>query len=160
MNDQGRVGFNKGRGEGSKPNFEKAGGGGGGGRLEQKPPSQGNVPMASMEQPQIVTPKPVPPTVPNPHLAVIPVSKGDPLLFPPTPSLTYGEPNSKSKDPSSGSGEGDGIGTGRGNNVGRGNGSGYGPGNDYNIGGGERGDSLSEYQPLQRGATVQQQCNF
>src|SRR5947209_611587 len=39
----GRVGFNKGKGEGSKPKFEKAGGGGGGGQEEVLPPQQGKI---------------------------------------------------------------------------------------------------------------------
>jgi len=134
--DEGRVGFNKGKGEGSKPKFEKAQGGGGGGRQEQKPASQGGIPPASMIQPQIVTPNPNPPAIKSPHLPVAVVSKGDPALFPPTTPPVFGVPNSKSKEPSSGPGTGDGIGNGSGNNIGSGNGSGYGKGEGYNIGGG------------------------
>ncbi len=134
--DEGRVGFNKGKGEGSKPKFEKAQGGGGGGRQEQKPASQGGIPPASMDQPQIVTPKPIPPAIQSPRLPVAVVSKGDPSLFPPTTPPVFGVPNSKSKEPSSGPGTGDGIGNGSGNNIGSGNGSGYGKGEGYNIGGG------------------------
>jgi len=135
--DEGRVGFNKGKGEGSKPKFEKAQGGGGGGRQEQKPASQGGIPPASMIQPQIVTPNPNPPAIKSPHLPVAVVSKGDPALFPPTTPPVFGVPSSKSKEPSSGPGTGDGIGNGSGNNIGSGNGSGYGKGSGYNIGGGE-----------------------
>lgn len=134
--DEGRVGFNKGKGEGSKPKFEKAQGGGGGGRQEQKPASQGGIPPASMIQPQIVTPNPNPPAIKSPRLPVAVVSKGDPALFPPTMPTTFGVPSSKSKEPSSGPGTGDGIGDGSGNNIGSGNGSGYGKGEGFNIGGG------------------------
>ncbi len=134
--DEGRVGFNKGKGEGSKPKFEKAQGGGGGGRQEQKPASQGGIPPASMIQPQIVTPNPNPPAIKSPRLPVAVVSKGDPALFPPTTPPVFGVPSSKSKEPSSGPGTGDGIGNGSGNNIGSGNGSGYGKGEGYNIGGG------------------------
>ncbi|MGI8655831.1 MAG: energy transducer TonB [Pyrinomonadaceae bacterium] len=134
--DEGRVGFNKGKGEGSKPKFEKAQGGGGGGRQEQKPASQGGIPPASMIQPQIVTPNPNPPAIKSPRLPVAVVSKGDPALFPTTTPPVFGVPSSKSKEPSSGPGTGDGIGNGSGNNIGSGNGSGYGKGEGYNIGGG------------------------
>lgn len=134
--DEGRVGFNKGKGEGSKPKFEKAQGGGGGGRQEQKPASQGGAPQFSMDQPQIVTPKPNPPAIKTPSLPVAVVVKGDPAFSPSIPPPNYGVSNSKSKEPSSGPGTGDGIGNGSGNSIGSGNGSGYGKGSDYNIGGG------------------------
>ncbi len=56
---QGRVGFNKGKGEGSKPKFEKAGGGGGGGQQDVLPPQQGSIPPPSEIAAKIPTTPPV-----------------------------------------------------------------------------------------------------
>jgi TonB family protein len=54
--------------------------------------------------------------------------------------LPYGDPKSKSNDPSSGPGTGNGIGTGTGGGIGPGEGGGIGPGRGGNIGGGDRND--------------------
>ncbi len=51
--------------------------------------------------------------------------------------LPYGDPKSKSTDPSSGSGKGNGIGSGDGTGIGSGEGNGYGPGRGGNTGGGD-----------------------
>lgn len=137
---EGKVGFQKGTGQGSLPQPKPATGGGGGGREEPTPASRGQVPPASLDQPQIVTPKPEPPKIQNPTLPVAVVSKGDPLLFPEKVTGPFGDPNSRNTTPSSGGGRGDGIGNnGSGNNVGDGEGGGYGRGRGGNIGGGDFG---------------------
>src|ERR1041384_1304143 len=65
--DDGPAGTNKGKGGGSKPEFERPHGGGGGGRQETKPASFGKLPPASMTIPQVVAPDPHPPVIQNPH---------------------------------------------------------------------------------------------
>jgi TonB family protein len=136
--DPGTAGFNKGSGGGSKPKQEKPGGGGGGGREELKPASAGKLPQASLTVPQVVAPDPKPPVIKNPALPVAATVVADPLLVPPDVRvLPYGDPKSKSTDPSSGPGKGSGIGTGTGAGVGSGEGSGIGPGRGGNIGGGD-----------------------
>ncbi|MEJ7709019.1 MAG: energy transducer TonB [Pyrinomonadaceae bacterium] len=135
--DPGNAGMNKGNGGGSKTQFERLAGGGGGGRSEAKPASQGKLPQASLDVPQIVAPDVRPPTVKNPSLPVPATIYADPKLFPPDASaLPYGDPKSKSIDPSPGSGTGNGIGTGTGGGVGSGEGGGVGPGSGGNAGGG------------------------
>ena len=63
------------------------------------------------------------------------------MLIPPDARLLpYGLRDSKSTDPSSGSGKGNGMGTGTGGGMGPGEGGGYGPGRGGNIGGGDRND--------------------
>lgn len=139
--EAGTAGLNKGKGGGSKPKQEKAGGGGGGGREEQKPASFGKTPQASLTVPQVVAPDPHPPTIKNPVLPVAATMVGDPMLIPPDPrNLAYGDPKSKSTDPSSGPGTGNGIGTGTGGGIGSGEGGGLGPGRGGNTGGGDRND--------------------
>jgi TonB family protein len=136
--DEGTAGLNKGKGGGSKPKQEKPGGGGGGGREEQKPASFGKTPQASLTVPQVVAPDPHPPTIKNPALPVAATVVADPMLVPPDPrNLAYGDPKSKSTDPSSGPGTGGGIGTGKGGGIGPGEGGGIGPGRGGNIGGGD-----------------------
>lgn len=136
--DEGTAGLNKGKGGGSKPKQEKPGGGGGGGREEQKPASFGKTPQASLTVPQVVAPDPHPPTIKNPVLPVAATVVADPMLVPPDArNLAYGDPKSKSTDPSSGPGTGNGIGTGRGGGIGPGEGGGIGPGRGGNIGGGD-----------------------
>ena len=137
--DEGTAGLAKGSGGGSKPKQEKAGGGGGGGREEAKPASAGKVPQVDLQIPQVVAPDPHPPVIKNPALPVAATLDADPKLFPPDArNLPYGDPKSKSNDPSSGSGNGNGIGTGTGGGIGSGEGSGYGPGRGGNTGGGDR----------------------
>jgi TonB family protein len=137
--DAGTAGMAKGSGGGSKPKQEKAAGGGGGGREEQKPASAGKLPQADLSIPQVVAPDPHPPVIKNPVLPVAATLDADPKLFPPDPrNLQYGDPKSKSPDPSSGPGTGNGIGQGKGGGVGPGEGGGYGPGRGGNTGGGDR----------------------
>ena len=137
--DDGPAGTNKGKGGGSKPEFERPHGGGGGGRQETKPASFGKLPPASMDIPQVVAPDPHPPVIQNPHLPTPATIDADPTLFPPDPRpLPYGDPKSHSTDPSSGPGTGNGIGTGAGGGVGSGEGGGVGPGRGGNTGGGDR----------------------
>jgi TonB family protein len=136
--DEGTAGLNKGKGGGSKPKQEKPGGGGGGGREEQKPASFGKTPQASLTVPQVVAPDPHPPTIKNPVLPMAATVVADPMLVPPDARvLAYGDPKSKSTDPSSGPGTGNGIGTGKGGGIGPGEGGGIGPGRGGNIGGGD-----------------------
>ncbi len=139
--DPGTAGLNKGSGGGSKPKQEKAGGGGGGGREEAKPASFGKTPQASLDIPQVVAPDVKPPPIKNPALPVAATIVADPLLIPPDARvLPYGDPKSKSTDPSSGTGSGSGIGSGTGSGIGSGEGPGFGPGRGGNTGGGDRND--------------------
>jgi TonB family protein len=139
--DPGTAGLNKGSGGGSKPKQEKAGGGGGGGREEAKPASFGKTPQASLDIPQVVAPDVKPPQIKNPALPVAATIVADPLLIPPDARvLPYGDPKSKSTDPSSGTGSGSGIGSGTGSGIGSGEGPGFGPGRGGNVGGGDRND--------------------
>src|SRR6185503_9509930 len=136
--DPGPAGLNKGSGGGSKPKQERPGGGGGGGREEAKPASFGKTPQASLEVPQIIPPDPKPPQIKNPALPVAATLNADPMLIPPDARvLPYGDPKSKSTDPSSGTGSGNGIGSGTGTGIGSGEGNGFGPGRGGNVGGGD-----------------------
>ncbi len=136
--DEGPAGLNKGSGGGSKPKQERSGGGGGGGREEAKPASFGKTPQASLDVPQILPPDPKPPKINNPALPVPATINADPMLIPPDARvLPYGDPKSKSTDPSSGPGKGNGIGDGTGTGIGPGEGNGFGPGRGGNVGGGD-----------------------
>lgn len=136
--DPGPAGLNKGSGGGSKPKQERPGGGGGGGREEAKPASFGKTPQASLDVPQILPPDPKPPQIKNPALPVPASLNADPMLMPPDARvLPYGDPKSKSTDPSSGPGKGNGIGDGTGTGIGPGEGNGFGPGRGGNVGGGD-----------------------
>jgi len=136
--DPGPAGLNKGSGGGSKPKQERPGGGGGGGREEAKPASFGKTPQVSLEVPQILPPDPKPPQIKNPALPVPASLNADPMLIPPDARvLPYGDPKSKSTDPSSGPGKGNGIGDGTGTGIGPGEGNGFGPGRNGNVGGGD-----------------------
>jgi TonB family protein len=131
---EGRVGFNKGKGEGSKPEFKKASGGGGGGQQETLPPQQGKLPP----------PSPIPaaiPTLPPTKPVLLPTAgiDIDPALYKDLPYDRYGDPTSKSTATSAGSGTGNGIGTGSGTGIGVGEGAGVGPGRGGNMGGGDKG---------------------
>jgi TonB family protein len=131
---EGRVGFNKGKGEGSKPEPKKASGGGGGGQQETLPPQQGKIPP----------PSPVPaaiPTLPPTKPVLLPTAgiDIDPALYKDLPFDRYGDPRSKSTATSAGSGTGNGIGTGTGTGIGEGEGAGVGPGRGGNMGGGDKG---------------------
>ena len=136
--DPGPAGLNKGSGGGSKPKQERPGGGGGGGREEAKPASFGKTPQVSLDVPQILPPDPKPPQIKNPALPVAATLNADPMLIPPDARvLPYGDPKSKSTDPSSGTGSGNGIGSGTGTGIGSGEGNGFGPGRGGNVGGGD-----------------------
>jgi protein TonB len=130
----GRVGFNKGKGEGSAPKFKKASGGGGGGQEEQLPPQQGKLPPPSPIPAAIPT---LPPTKP-PLLPTAGIDL-DPALYKDLPFDRYGDPRSKSKETSAGPGTGNGIGVGTGAGIGEGEGGGFGPGRGGNMGGGDKG---------------------
>jgi TonB family protein len=134
---EGAAGTNKGQGGGSKPQYDKPHGGGGGGRQEELPPSAGKMPPASLQQ-VILPPDPHPPTIKNPHLAMVPTNQTDPdLVKPDMRDLPYGPPGATGTVPSSGPGAGGGMGTGSGGGMGSGDGTGLGPGRGYNTGGGD-----------------------
>ncbi|MBD0324918.1 MAG: TonB family protein [Pyrinomonadaceae bacterium] len=131
--EDGRVGMNKGKGEGSKPKFERAGGGGGGGRQEALPAQQGKIPP----------PSPIPAAIPKlppmtPPALPVGGSDIDPALYKNLPYAQYGDPRSKSTESSSGPGKGGGMGSGEGSGTGEGQGGGFGPGRGGNMGGGDR----------------------
>ena len=131
--EKGRVGMNKGKGEGSKPKFERAGGGGGGGRQEVLPAQQGKIPP----------PSPIPAAIPKlPPMTPPPLPVGgsdiDPALYKNLPYDRYGDPRSKSTDPSNGPGTGGGMGTGKGTGTGEGEDGGFGKGRGGNMGGGDK----------------------
>jgi TonB family protein len=131
----GRVGFNNGKGEGSKPKFAKASGGGGGGQQDILPPQQGRIPPPSEIPAKIPTTPPLrPPSLPVAGINI------DPALYKNQPYDRFGDPRSQSQATSAGSGTGNGIGTGTGAGIGQGNGEGFGPGNKRNMGGGDPGD--------------------
>lgn len=134
--EEGKPGANKGNGGGSKPTPEKPSGGGGGGRQDPTPVNQGQPPPAA-DNTMVTPPKAPDPPVPNPLLANVGIDLDKPLAPPPT-NQPFGDLNSKTTTPSSGSGTGDGMGTGTGNGVGSGTGGGLGPGNGGNTGGGDR----------------------
>ena len=137
--DKGTAGMNKGKGGGSEKEQKKPGGGGGGGREDQRPASQGKLPPASLDIPQVRAPDPNPPPIKNPSLSVVASIDADPLLFPPDMRpVPYGDPKSKSTELSSGPGSGNGIGSGTGGGVGSGEGGGVGPGRGGNTEGGDR----------------------
>ena len=131
--EEGRVGMNKGKGEGSKQKFERAGGGGGGGRQEALPAQQGKIPP----------PSPIPAAIPKlppmtPPSLPVGGSDIDPALYKNLPYGQYGDPRSKSTETSSGPGKGGGMGTGEGSGTGEGQGGGFGPGRGGNMGNGDK----------------------
>jgi TonB family protein len=138
--EEGNPGNNKGDGGGSKPKPEKPGGGGGGGREETKPASQGKIPQGA-DMPPIIPVTPDPPRMKNPSLPTPVTINADPTLFPPdNRDVAYGDPKSKSTDPSSGPGKNGGMGDGKDGGLGPGEGEGYGPGRGRNTGGGDPND--------------------
>ena len=133
--EQGRVGFNKGHGEGSKPQFAKAGGGGGGGQQQALPTQQGRIPPPSVLPALIPTTPPArPPMLPVAGIDI------DPALYKNLPYDRFGDPRSKSTATSAGSGTGNGLGNGTGAGIGEGDGQGFGPGHGRNMGGGDPND--------------------
>lgn len=131
----GRVGFNKGKGEGSKPVPAKAGGGGGGGQQDLLPTQQGRIPPPS-EIPALI------PTTPPNRPPLLPVAgiNIDPALYKNQNYDRFGDPRSQSQATSAGSGSGNGLGNGTGAGIGEGDGQGFGPGRDRNMGGGDARD--------------------
>jgi TonB family protein len=131
---QGRVGFARGRGEGSAPEARRSTGGGSGGLRDRLPPQQGRVPPPS--------PIPAPiPKFPPARKLVLPVAgiDIDPKLWQNLPMPVYGDPRSKSSAPSNGPGDDGGMGTAHGEGIGEGSGPGFGPGQDGGIGGNRKG---------------------
>ena len=130
----GRVGFSRGRGEGSASEHKKATGGGGGGNDDALPAQVGKLPPPS-EIPAAI------PKLPPAKAATLPAAgiEIDPALWRNLAGAVYGDPRSKSNAPSNGPGEDGGMGTGTGQGVGEGMRSGFGPGRDGNIGGGSKG---------------------
>jgi TonB family protein len=128
---KGRVGFERGKGEGSRPVQAKAQGGGGGGDHNQAAPSQGRPPQPSIIPAPISTTlaRVLPQALPEAGLDI------DPALWRKLSFSSYGDPRSKSTTPSNGPGDGGGVGTNSGTGIGEGNGPGFGPGRDGNIGG-------------------------
>jgi TonB family protein len=131
----GRVGFSKGKGEGSKPQFAKAGGGGGGGQQQALPTQQGRIPPPS-EIPALI------PTTPPVRAPLLPVAgiNIDPALYKNQNFDRFGDPRSQSTATSAGPGSGNGLGKGTGAGIGEGDGQGFGPGRDRNMGGGDARD--------------------
>jgi len=130
---EGRVGFQKNKGEGSGPTARLSQGGGGGGDHNPTPPQAGKLPPPSTILASIPTAPPLhPPALPIAGIDI------DPALWKDLKAPVYGDPNSKSEIPSKGPGNGDGIGTNNGLGIGSGNGPGVGPGRDGNTGGGVR----------------------
>jgi len=128
---KGRVGFEQGNGEGSRPVPAKAHGGGSGGMNSPSAPSQGRPPQPSViSAPISTTLARMPPQVlPEAGIDI------DPALWRNLSFSSYGDPRSKSTTPSNGPGNGGGVGTNNGTGIGEGNGPGFGPGRDGNIGG-------------------------
>jgi len=131
---KGRVGFESGRGEGSRPVPARARGGGSGGMQNQADPSQGRLPQPS------VIPAPITTTMARLPPQALPVAgiDIDPALWKDLSFTSYGDPRSKSTTPSNGPGEGGGIGTRKGTGIGDGDGPGFGRGRDGNMGDGDR----------------------
>jgi len=129
LNGSGRVGFQKGKGEGSGPSRKPAGGGGSGGNHTPLPLQSGKLPPPSNIQAAI-------PTAPPIHTPALPAAGMDidPALWKDLKAPVFGDPLSASTAESKGPGQGEGIGTHTGLGIGTGFGPGYGPGKDGNIG--------------------------
>jgi TonB family protein len=128
---KGRVGFERGKGEGSRPVLARACGGGGGGDHNQATPSQGRPPEPS------VVPAPISTTLARMPPQALPEAgiDIDPALWRKLSLSSYGDPRSNSSTPSNGPGNGGGVGTNNGTGIGEGNGPGFGRGRDGNMGG-------------------------
>ena len=132
--EKGRVGFESGKGEGSRPVPARARGGGSGGMHDQADPSQGRLPQPS------VIPAPITTTMARLPPQALPAAglDIDPALWKNLSFTSYGDPRSKSTTPSNGPGEGGGVGTRNGTGIGEGDGPGFGRGRDGNTGDGDR----------------------
>ena len=129
----GRVGFYRGRGEGSQSETKRSQGGGSGGDRQKLIASIGKVPLPS----EIPAPIPTAAVRKNPALPAAGIDI-DLALWRSIPAPAYGDPRSSATTPSNGSGEGGGIGTNSGQGIGDGSGDGFGVGSDGNIGGDKR----------------------
>jgi TonB family protein len=131
---EGRVGFNRRKGEGSNPSKADSRGGGGGGMGHLLPASQGKPPVPSDIPAPISTRiyERLPQALPAAGIDL------DPALWRNLNFAVYGDPRSKSTTPSNGPGEDGGVGTGKGLGVGEGEKNGVGPGRNGNIGGGDK----------------------
>lgn len=132
--EKGRVGFERGSGEGSRPVPARARGGGSGGMNDQSAPSQGRSPQPS------VIPAPISTTLARLPPQALPAAgiDIDPALSRKLSFSSYGDPRSKSDTPSNGPGNGGGVGTNNGTGIGEGDGPGFGRGRDGNTGDGDR----------------------
>jgi TonB family protein len=135
VGSKGRVGFRVGSGQGSALEVRRSTGGGTGGLHNPRPAQVGKPPQPS----EIPAPIPVLRPVRNQALPVAGIDI-DPALWQNLPMPVYGDPRSKSSEPSNGPGDGGGMGTNYGSGIGKGiSGSGFGPGKDGNTGGGPKG---------------------
>ncbi|MCM3869198.1 MAG: energy transducer TonB [Pyrinomonadaceae bacterium] len=130
---KGRVGFDRGKGEGSRPEPKRAQGGGSGGLDDELVAQKGRPPQPSE------IPAPIPKLPPARTLA-LPVAgiDIDPALWKHLPFPVYGDPRSNSATPSNGPGDRGGMGDHSGTGIGEGKGDGFGPGSDGNTGGNSR----------------------
>jgi TonB family protein len=127
----GRVGFADGKGEGSKQQIRPGRGGGGSGKLNDLPPQRGRLFQPS----QIPAVLPTLPVRKNPSLPLAGIDI-DPMLWKNQAILHFGDPRSRTDNPSRGPGEGGNFGIGKGPGTGEGDGPGFGPGENGNMGGG------------------------
>ena len=149
--EKGRVGFRRGKGEGSAPEQKRAQGGGSGGMQEPLPPQRGKPPQPAAVPAAI-------PKLPPVNKSSLPVAgiDVDPALWKDLKFPVYGDPRSKSETPSNGPGDGGGMGTKQGTGIGDGSGPGFGPGTNGNMGdgpreiGGNRGGGGSDNNPADR----------
>jgi TonB family protein len=130
----GRVGFRKGKGEGSAADTASSHGGGSGGNHDPLPASVGKLPRPS----DIPAPIPTLPLVEKQSLPAAGLDI-DAALWKNLPVPMYGDPTSHASEPSNGPGDDGGMGTRQGQGVGDGRGSGFGPGDGGNTGGGPKG---------------------
>ncbi len=115
---------------------QKAGGGGGGGRETPTPPSKGQPPKFSMQEP-IIAPRPEPQLTP-PAIPIPETIKGPENLNQKRDDLApTGLKTGVDGAPSPGPGSGGGMGTGKGGGMGSGAGGGLGPGRGGGTGGGD-----------------------
>jgi len=128
----GRVGFNKGTGEGAEHRLRDSHGGGGSGKHDILPSPQGRLFQPSEITAPILNPKLRNPALPQAGIDI------DPALWKDQVAVSYGDPRSASATPAHGPGEGGNFGSGQGPGIGEGDGPGFGPGSKGNMGGGEK----------------------
>ena len=115
------------------PKKDLSGGGGGGGAKAPTPVSQGKLPKVAPKQfvPPMIA------QVEKPKIAIDPTIMAPPdANLPQITAPDFGDPLSKYKLPSNGTGSGAGMGGGSGGGVGNGKGGGYGNGSGGGVGGG------------------------